>query len=109
MVFYFAQMLLNPASMLLQQLQACGDGVLALAAEFGIASDIANRHPCCSQALEEPNPDHILLGIRAIAMSIIAPNGLCHQTSAFIIAQCMSTETGNSRHLLYRQHLISHL
>ncbi len=36
MVFYFAQMLLNPASMLLQQLQACRDDVLALAVENGV-------------------------------------------------------------------------
>jgi hypothetical protein len=102
-------MLLNPASMLLQQLQACGDGVLTLAAEFGIAQDIVNWHACRPQALEKLNPDYILPGIIAIAMIIIAPNGLYHQTSAFIIAQCMSTKTGNSRHLLYRQYLISYL
>src|ERR1700694_2396276 len=109
MVFYFAQMLLNPASMLLQQLQACGDGVLAPAEELGVAQDIVNGHACRPQALEKLNPDDILLGIRAIAIRLIAPNGLYHQTSAFIIAQGMSTETGNSRHLLDRQHLISHL
>src|SRR5258708_20521090 len=102
-------MVVNRDWKLLRQWQECGDGVLDLAAEFDIAQDIVNGHACRPQALEKLNPDHILLGIRAIAIRLIAPNGLYHQTSTFIIAQCMSTETGNSRHLLYRQHLISRL
>jgi hypothetical protein len=44
MMFYFLQMFLDPALVLFEQLQAFGHGLLTLAAEFGIALDIANLH-----------------------------------------------------------------
>jgi hypothetical protein len=53
MLLDFPQMLLDPALMLFEQLQTFGYGLLTLAQEFSVALDIANRHPCCSQALEK--------------------------------------------------------
>jgi hypothetical protein len=63
MLLYFLQMLLDPTLVLFKQLQAFGYGLLTLAQEFGIALDIANRHPCGSQALEKLNPGHMLVTI----------------------------------------------
>jgi hypothetical protein len=62
-MLYFLQMLLDPTLVLFKQLQAFGYGLLTLAQEFGIALDIANRHPCGSQALEKLNPGHMLVTI----------------------------------------------
>ena len=72
MLLDLLQMLLNPALMLFEQLQAFGYGLLTLAQEFSIALDIANRHPCCSQALEKLNPGHMLVTIGAVAIPLIS-------------------------------------
>ena len=65
MLFYFLHMFLDPTLVLFEQLQAFGYGLLTPAQEFGIALDIANRHPCCSQALEKLNPGHMLVTKRS--------------------------------------------
>lgn len=97
---YFLEVFLDAALVLFEQLQTFGQRMLTLAHEFSIALDIANRHSCGSQALEELDPGHMLGAIGAIAIPLIPPNMLDHQSGTFVIAQGMSAQPGCLSHLL---------
>src|SRR5258708_3259888 len=99
----FVQMFFNLLTMLLKQLHTRRDSLITLAEELSIELNIAYVHTSCPQTLNELNPGNLIPGIVTIAICIIPPNALLHESDTFVITECMSAESGLLHHLLDRQ------